>query len=236
MLASRVGAFLLEPKKNGKRREDIATFLDLMAEAHRAKGNKTALQFSKKLRMWAAKTREHEPPKIKLVTAIGALLQSAEEVAHSGDPKRDWMRVKRELRAAGNGELSDIASALDYLVALNRGHRIAAGLTELWLATGSYAGARTALDHALAQEQLLSGNDYLEGIHVMNMHKCKGKQFDGVVLYRAQNGSPFVWPSDPAPHRKSRKVLYVAITRARKHVLVLDEINSSCPIIDPHTL
>ena len=58
------------------------------------------------------------------------------------------MRVKRELRAAGNGELSDIASALDYLVAFNRGHRIAAGLTELWLATGSYAGARTALDHA----------------------------------------------------------------------------------------
>ena len=236
MLASRIGAFLLEPKKSTKRREDIATFLDLMAEAHRAKGNKTALQFSKKLRMWAAKTRGQEPPKIKLATAIDALLQSAMEVAHTGDPKRDWTRVKRELRAAGNGDLSDIASALDYLVAFNRGHRIAASLTELWLAAGSYTGARAALDHALAQEQLLSGNDHLEGIHVMNMHKCKGKQFDGVVLYRAQNGSPFVWPSDPAPHRKSRKVLHVAITRARKHVLVLDEISSSCPIIDPHTL
>jgi DNA helicase-2/ATP-dependent DNA helicase PcrA len=234
MLASRIGAFLLEPKRSAKKPEDIATFLDLMAETHRAKGSKTALEFSKKLRIWAAKTRAQGPPKVKLVTAISVLLQSATVVEQTGDPKRDWTRVKRELRSSGNDHLSDIASALDYLVAFNRGHRIAASLTELWLASGSYAGARGALDHALAQEQLLSGADHLEGIHVMNMHKCKGKEFDGVVLYRAQHGSPFVWPSDPAPHRKSRKVLHVAITRAKKHVLVLDEINSSCPIIDPH--
>jgi DNA helicase-2/ATP-dependent DNA helicase PcrA len=173
---------------------------------------------------------------VKLVTAIGALLQSATDVKHTGDPKKDWIRVKRDLRSSGNTYLSDVASALDYLVAFNRGHRIASSLLELWLGDQSYAGARIALDNALAQEQLLSGNDHLQGIHVMNMHKCKGKQFDGVILYRAQHCSPFVWPSDPPPHRKSRKVLHVALTRARKHVLVLDEISSACPIIDPHAL
>lgn len=42
MLASRVGAFLLEPRKLDRRHEDIATFLDLLSSAYRAKGGKTA--------------------------------------------------------------------------------------------------------------------------------------------------------------------------------------------------
>ena len=236
MLASRVGAFLLEPRIAVKRNDDVALFLDLLAEAHRAKGGKTALLFSQKLRMWALKTRGKGPPKVKLVESISALLESVDKVEHSGDPKKDWVRLKRELRASGDKYLSEIAYALDYLVAFNRGERIASSLSDLWLAARSYPGARTALDNALAQEQLLSGSDQLHGIHVMNMHKCKGKQFDGVILYRAQYSSPFVWPSDPPPHRKSRKVLHVAITRAKKHVLVLDEASSACPIIDPHVL
>jgi len=236
MLASRVGAFLLEPHPASHRNEHIAMSLDLLAEAYRAKGGKTALEFSKKLRIWAAKSRTGNPPKVNLVVAIGALFRTLDEVGHSGDPRKDWTRIKRELRAAGEAHIAEVASALDYLVAFNRGNRISASLDELWLANNSYAGARAALDAALTQEQLFSGDDVLQGIHVMNMHKCKGKQFDGVVLYRAQHSSPFVWPSDPAPHRKSRRVLHVAITRARKHVLVLDETSSACAILDPHAL
>jgi DNA helicase-2/ATP-dependent DNA helicase PcrA len=235
MLASRVGAFLLEPHLAARHNEDIAIFLDLLAEAYRAKGGKTALALSKKLRIWALKSRSGNPPKVNLVAGIGALLHALGEVAHCGEPRKDWMRVKRELRASGEAQLADVASALDYLVAFNRGNRISSSLDELWLAGSSYAGARAALDASLTQEQLLSGNDHLQGIHVMNMHKCKGKQFDGVVLYRAQHSSPFVWPSDPHPYRKSRRVLHVAITRARKHVLILDEAGSACPILHPHT-
>jgi DNA helicase-2/ATP-dependent DNA helicase PcrA len=70
----------------------------------------------------------------------------------------------------------------------------------------------------------------------MNMHKCKGKQFDGVVLYRQQHHSPFVWRNEAAPQTASRRYLHMAITRARFHVLILDEAGSTCPIMGPHTL
>lgn len=236
MLSSRVGAFLLEPKSEQRRQEDTAAFLDLLADAYRAKGGATALKVSKTFRAWAAKTRAQGPPKVKLVAAIQSLFCSITDQPYAGDPKKDWVRVKRELRSSKDTHLSAVASSLDYLVAFNRGARISANLAELWLANQSYAGARMALDDALTQEQLVSGNDALDGIHVMNMHKCKGKQFDGVILYRAQHTSPFVWPSDPSPHRKSRKILHVSITRARKHVLILDEVTSACPIIDSHNL
>jgi ATP-dependent DNA helicase UvrD/PcrA len=236
MLASRVGAFLLEPKSEANVRQDMGIFLNLLADAFRAKGGSTALKFSKTLLSWALKAQAQGPPKVNLVAAIDSLFRSVAENRYSGDPRKDWIRVKRELRSTGNPHLADVASSLDYLVAFNRGARISANLTNLWLTGGSYAGARMALDDALTEEQLLSGTDPLNGIHVMNMHKCKGKQFDGVVLYRAQHCSPFVWPSDPSPHPKSRKLLHVAITRARKHVLILDESSSACPIADPYTL
>lgn len=175
-------------------------------------------------------------PNVNLVAAVDALLQKTAETGRLGNPQGDWTQVKRALSASGDAMLASIAEALDYLVAFNRGQRIAKNLSELWLTHGTYIGAREALDDALAQEQLFSGNDQLHGIHVMNMHKCKGKQFDGVVLYRERYNSPFVWKNDPAPYPKSRKVLHVAITRARAHVLVLNEAFSQCPIIGPHTL
>lgn len=236
MLASRIGAFLLEPKLTTRQRDDVATFLDMLAEAYKAKGGKTALETAKRFLLWSLKVRAGGPPKVKLVTAIDALFRSISDAPHTGDPHKDWTRIKRALRAAGDATLSEVANALDYLVAFNRGQRIASGLAELWLISGTYSGARGALDAALLKEQLLSGTDQLQGIHVMNMHKCKGKEFDGVVLYRERNSSPFVWPNDVAPYAKSRRVLHVAITRAKSHVLLLDDVFSSCPITGPHKL
>jgi DNA helicase-2/ATP-dependent DNA helicase PcrA len=101
---------------------------------------------------------------------------------------------------------------------------------------GAYVGARKALDDALAQDQLLSTGEELHGIHVMNMHKCKGKQFDGVVLYRQQYHSPFVWRGEKNPYMKSRRLLHMAITRAKSHVLILDEAYPQCPIIGKYKL
>ena len=235
-LASRLGAFLLEPKVRAGRDQDLATTLDLLTDAYKAKGGKTALALAKKIAGYAAYARQGKPPSIKLVKAIGELLTGIEEEPFSGKPDRDWARMKRALRATSEQHLGEIAGALDYLVAFNRGQTIGANLSRLWLEHGAYVGARGALDSAFAQEQVLSGGDDWRGIHVMNMHRCKGKQFDGVVLFRAQHCSPFVWRDEAAPYPKSRKLLHVAIPRAKTHVLILDDAYSTCPIVDPFKL
>jgi DNA helicase-2/ATP-dependent DNA helicase PcrA len=121
--------------------------------------------------------RQGNPPKVNLVSAIDALLRSAARVEQSGNPQTDWTRVKWALRSSDNSTLASVASAIDCLVAFNRGHRIAANLSEQWIACGVYSEARDAIDSALMQEQILSNSTGpLKGIHVMNMHKCKGKQ------------------------------------------------------------
>ena len=56
----------------------------------------------------------------------------------------------------------------------------------------------------------------------MTMHKCKGKEFDGVILHLGNSMSPLSPDNEPAPHLKSRRLLRVAITRARHQVLMFD--------------
>ncbi|HVB86974.1 MAG TPA: hypothetical protein VNK23_09970 [Candidatus Dormibacteraeota bacterium] len=112
----------------------------------------------------------------------------------------------------------------------------------MWSDNGSYISARPALDSALAEDQIISGMEELTGIHVMTIHRSKGKQFDGVIILReGQRGasgwsSSLIWRGDQSPYPRSRKILRVAITRAIKHVLILDLVYPNCPILSAHTL
>jgi DNA helicase-2/ATP-dependent DNA helicase PcrA len=81
-----------------------------------------------------------------------------------------------------------------------------------------------------------------DGIQVMTIHKSKSKQFDGViVLRRERHGganlvSNFVWRDDHPPFRRSRKILMVAVTRARVHTMMVQQIWPQCPIMSRHDL
>lgn len=230
LLASRLGAYLLEPKEPALRTEELATCLDLLVQAAKAKGGPTSLAKAARFVRWAATLRDCKACNVGLVTALRALLQKRDGVKFDGVPKLDWIAMRRLLGEAGHDDLTAVAEALEYLVAFNRGARISQALASLWSEQGHYAGARGALEAALAQEQLIGIGEELDGIHVMNVHRAKGKQFDGVVLFRSQHTSPFAWPREDAPYPRSRKVLQVAITRAKYHVLVLDEAFPACPI------
>ena len=120
---------------------------------------------------------------------------------------------------------------------------LSANLAALWTGQGSYTGARSAFDSAMAQDAILEASQEQGGIHVMTIHKSKGKQFDGVIIFRKSVPigkqkwrSSFEWPEDLKPHPKSRKILRVAITRARKEVLILEPVFPSCPILKGHKL
>jgi DNA helicase II / ATP-dependent DNA helicase PcrA len=238
MLTARFAAFLLEPKRDADRMLDLATALDLLAAAKRANG----LAAAKQWQVWALAVRAGKAPKAKFVQAVLGVMDGLRAQGFAGDPAKDWTRVKIALRAAGDEHLAEAAKNLDYLVAFNRGKRIGGGLGAVWTRDGQYTGARQVLDLALAQDQILGGVDDPPGVQVMTIHKSKGKQFDGVIVVRegrhdgAQMVSSFVWWGDEPPYHRSRKILRVAITRARVHTLMLGPIWPGCPITGQHTL
>ena len=238
LLSARFAAFLLEPKSAGERISDLATALDLLAASKQASG----LAAAKQWRLWALKCREGKIPKAQFVKAVLNVMDQLAGEVFTGDPAKDWNKIKRALRDTGDGDLVDVAKNLDYLVAFNRGKRIGGGLGAAWIRDGQYTAARTVLDLALAQDQILGGVDDPPGIKVMTIHKSKGKQFDGVIVVREgrhdgnQMVSSFVWWGDSVPYHRSRKILRVAITRAKAHTLMLGPIFPACPILGVHTL
>lgn len=238
MLTARFAAFLLEPKAEATRSEDLALGLELLATSKAAAGLAAATRW----RGWAARVREGREPRAQFVQAVAGVIDAVRNAAFTGDPAKDWSSIKRLLRDSGDPELLTAAKNLDYLVAFNRGRRISAGLGAIWTRDGRYTQARDALDLALAQDQILGGVDDPPGVQVMTIHKSKGKQFDGVIVIREgrHNGqrqvSSFVWWDDTPPYRRSRKILRVAVTRSRVHTLILEHFFPACPIMAGHNL
>jgi ATP-dependent DNA helicase UvrD/PcrA len=243
LLASRLAAFLLEPKTAASFDSDVALGLELLANVRRARGSAAAVQDAAKYMKWAEQVCNGKPPKCKLVADMQSLIRSAGHLELCGDPAKDWLLIKQVLREVNDPSIRIIAAHLDLLVAFKRGKRISANLAAMWSEFRCYPKAREALESALAEDQILAGMEDLSGIHVMTIHKSKGKQFDGVIILRegrrmGASGltSSFVWRGDQAPYVRSRKILRVAVTRAKKHVLFLNPVYPKCPILSPHKL
>lgn len=238
LLSARFAAFLLEPKDLSKLESDVATSIEMIAAARRATGQSRA-EVTKLLEQ-ANKIRSGKALNINIANALRGLISSLALADFSGDPADDWLAIKHALRAVNQAELTRVAAQLDFLVAFRRGHRISSALSSEWLRDGAYTKARAALDQALAQEQILDGVEPPKGLQVMNFHKAKGKEFDGVILVRearrtgAGVESSFVWRGDAPPYSKSRRVLRVGVTRAKEHALILDPIWPPCPILKGH--
>ena len=236
VLSSRAAAFLLEPKGQQSVEEDTATLLEIIGLAFRAKGKSSSLKKGTKCVLYAGRCRDEKIPNYKVALAAKSLVLKAQQRPLTGDPGRDWLTVKNEMKQTGESSFDEIAKTLDYLVAFSRGRHIREGLSETWMQHSAYVGAREIINMALTQEQLYSDTEESKGIYVMNTHKCKGKQFDGIILYRQQYHSPFVWYGELSPYPFSRRLLHMAITRAKYHVLILEEVFSQCPICAPYKL
>ncbi|MGH6670985.1 MAG: UvrD-helicase domain-containing protein [Xanthobacteraceae bacterium] len=232
LLASRFVAFCLEPQADCH--IALSSGLELLGALFRAKGN---VRKAEQLERNAADARDGRiPGRSKAAAALSAVLEKIRTRGFIGDPGRDWLFVSALLSNADAAELTLVAGLVIYLMAFNRGRRIAEGLMETWQVAGNYESARRVLDAAIAEDQILSIGSDLKGINVMTMHKSKGKEFDGVIVMHLGYGSPFSSSKESPPHMKSRRLLRMAVTRARHHVLLLTDVSDPSPLLDGHDL
>jgi DNA helicase-2/ATP-dependent DNA helicase PcrA len=237
LLSSRLVAFLMEPRGPGPELIDLADALDIAASVYRSKGGATNITQAERLTLSALRAREGKAPKKNGVgDHLLRTLRRLPAHAPTGDPARDWNGVRGILHGSGSRPLAEIAAAAGQLTTLQSGRRLAVALADLWQTEGSYAGACRALDAALAESQILSGRDDLRGIHVMTIHKSKGKEFDAVVILGDSNNSPLIARGEGAPYPRSRKLLRVGVTRARHHVFLLTDAVAPPALLDGHRL
>lgn len=233
LLATRVVALCLEPVDDLW--ISLSTGLELIAELYRARGNASkATQLDRNAT--DAKVRRTRG-NAKCPRGLKEILEYLQKNPLIGNPAQDWLTVRHLFEASGVEELKQVAHQVLYLRGLNRGRRISDALAEVWLRRGRYEGARALIDAAIIEDQIIGGDGDLAGINVMTMHKSKGKEFDAVIiLHLGNNISPLSPDRELAPHRKSRRLLRVAVTRAKHHVLMLTDASSPSPLLEGHKL
>ena len=82
--------------------------------------------------------------------------------------------------------------------------------------------------NVLAQEYFATSTKTWNGINIMTIHKAKGKEFDEVIVYEDPYEGRFVVNEDL---EKAKFFLRVAVTRAKKHAIILTPQGNPCPLL-----
>ena len=167
--------------------------------------------------------------------SFGQALSRAEEVGLTGKSLRgasslalllDELRI--EMEAAGPGELVDlICEMTGYRAELEaeRSHEAEGRLENLAELVGVAASYET-LDEFLSTVALVADSDQIDDtttrVSLMTLHIAKGLEYPAVFLIGLEDG---VFPhfrslSDPTELEEERRLAYVGITRARRHLAV----------------
>jgi len=163
-----------------------------------------------------------------------AIAEQRLQIAMTGDPAKDWLRVRSLFSNATSPDLQNIASDAKFLKFLNRGTQLRSRLAEIWRTTGTYIGAGQAVEAALTREHFTAATQTFQGIHVMTLHKSKGKQFTEVIIYEgpSQFRDKIVRPNGTENDlARGKLTLRVGVTRAERFTSILSPANQPCPLI-----
>lgn len=157
--------------------------------------------------------------KIKAAKEMEALLKAGAAV-FVGDSVADWKAAQKIM--AQVSALAEIGRHVRLVRLFRATDALGRGLAELWLAAGNYRTATILIKRILDQEKLISLEQDPRGCLLMNIHKSKGKEFDGVVLVEGAFKSFFFdEKNEKPPYPQSRKLLRVALTRARSRAAIV---------------
>lgn len=207
----------------GKDRDTaIITMFAAIADYYRTKigtlvgrrGEKSARNNLKKVGNAAASYAKSGICASKLGKAVIAAVTAG--VRLNGNPVTDWRTATSAF--TGSPELDEIAGKARTLPLVKTSNDLSWALHDEWNGT-RYAEPVTAIQQVLAADLLNGLGHEPAGTILMTMHRSKGKEFDAVLivegLHRAQLAD---WRTSLEEIRR-RRLLRVAITRARHNVV-----------------
>lgn len=157
------------------------------------------------------------------------LAAERENLRLSGNPEEDWAAMRELIATSTAPQVARVAEDARFLRLLHRGSALRTALSEMWRTQGDYAGAEVALGDALLQEHFVAAQKEWRGLHVMTIHKAKGKEFDEVVIYEGTfSGRIVAANSDARRIAQSRLALRVAVTRAIRRTTIVTPQRDGC--------
>jgi DNA helicase-2/ATP-dependent DNA helicase PcrA len=191
---------------------------------------------------FARKSAGREIRSNSILVAIKEVYQKARELPFSGEPDKDWRALRQTLENGPCVRLKGLAEDIRYIRLLDRGLQLRQELSQAWRDHGAYVNALTITRQAFVREHFSTSVKPGNGIHVMNMHKAKGKQFDEVIIFegwpRAVRGKivanfdRIVRGNDRSKiDDQARQNFRVSVTRGRLRTTILTPKNDPCVLL-----
>lgn len=148
----------------------------------------------------------------RAVTAVASDNQTASKTAKvlreavrlppplTGRAVTDWQVARAQLK--GSAELDELATKVRLVRLLKATDAVAWALSSTWNGATGYRGAVDAVRTALAVEAVDVQQSQEAPVHLMTMHKSKGKEFDAVVIVEGRHDMPLL---DPVPGSKTQE-------------------------------
>lgn len=152
----------------------------------------------------------------------------------TGSPAEDWRRVVASLSGCSSGCLSQIGNDARYVKLLRKGAALNRALTECWRSRGHYGSALEDVRSALLQEHFSMASQSPQGVHLMNLHKTKGKQFREVIIVEGWQRDRLLSSRaarDPKATQQALYLLRVGVSRAEKRVTILTPSSDPCSFL-----
>ena len=146
-------------------------------------------------------------------------------VDFDGAPVPDWQTARARLQ--GSAELQELFTKARQLRLFKATDALAWALLDAWDGRRTYIDAAATVQRVLANETLEASQQDIAPVSLMSMHKSKGKEFDGVIIAEGQYGARLLdttWDSKRI--HANRRLLRVAITRARHMVVFVRPVNA----------
>lgn len=150
----------------------------------------------------------------------------------TGDPREDVRKIVKLLHETGGNYFDDAVETLGLRSPSDASQALLAQLADAYATHGHYRDARKIGEAFLLREHMVRGEAGSGGRIVMTLHKCKGKEFDAVVIVDGPGEADgLVLRDDDANFSRSRRLLAMAIARARYHVVIVTPAYRACPLL-----
>lgn len=164
-----------------------------------------------------------------LIDECRSLSAIVNQTPFSGSIIEDWKSILGIILQFHSEYLLCIANDAKYIRLLQRGTQLYSSLDSIWRRFHTYQGAVNAVSEALTQEHFTISTKRWIGVNVMTIHKAKGKEFDEVIIYEGLYHNRIVSKADRID--QARLNLRVAVTRAKRHTLILTPKDDPCPLL-----
>lgn len=218
--------------------EEAARMLleDLCGHIVGRKGGRRASQNESRLidglRTYLDEGRVRGSRREQIVNDCTRIVEEVAATEFSGDPYADWISIRDIIEEVESEELQTIAWDAQYLKFLRKGAQLRMKLASLWRTNGTYVGATEAVQNAFIQEHFVAKSQEPRGVHVMTIHKSKGKEFDEVVIYEGLHADRIVRrPDEDKVVAQARLSLRVAVSRAKRRVTILTPLQKRCELV-----